>query len=141
MEFASSNQIPIIKTATILLGAPIGRDQEQVVQLAKQIIEEQQPFFDRLTHPAMTLQCALLLLRSSGIPRFNYLARVVNSQWFITVAKQFDQRIMDIALRILKIAPAQLTEQARDQLLLPLRLGGLGLRSAERTSPSPTQDR
>ena len=50
-------------------------------------------------------------------------------------ASIFDQSVTDTALRFLRISPSLLNNEARIQLALPIRLGGIGYRRSLRTAP------
>jgi hypothetical protein len=134
-DFLQQGHFLVCQTATVLLGAPIGRDEAAIRRMLQDAVDEHGPFFDLLCHNCMPVQIASILLRASGVPRMNFLSRVVAPSLIRDAAAAFDQRVLDTALRFLQIDPARLSDEARLQLSLPIRLGGAGLRTAERTSP------
>ena len=69
----------------------------------------------------------------SAIPRLGYLIRTLKPTVVAKAASEFDLQIIDTATAILRL-PHHLTLGARKVLTLPIRHGGLGLRSMARTS-------
>jgi hypothetical protein len=104
-------------------------------RILQDAVTEHEPFFDLLCHDRMPVQIASILLRASGIPRMNFLCRVVAPSLMRDAAAAFDRRVLDTAMRFLQTDPAHLSDEARLQLSLPIRLGGARLGTAERTSP------
>jgi len=99
--------------------------------LLQSVVQDHERFFSSLSHPSLSPQCALILLRNSGLPRFNYLARTCPPSLLSKATQYFDQLISSTFLSILH-SPAvshpvtPLTAATQSQL--PLRLGGAGLR-------------
>ena len=79
------------------------------------------------------VQCAWLLLLHCASARANYLLRVVRPVWVQSFACAHDQNMWKCLRAILRIPVGSCEEQARSTATLPLSLGGLGLRSAQRT--------
>src|SRR6202034_3174469 len=50
-------------------------------------------------------------------------------------ARQFDKMVLECALSVMGLKPTELTAALRTQMYLPIRAGGLGLRSYEETAP------
>ena len=76
---------------------------------------------------------ALLLLRLCTLPCMGYLLQVTPPPIIRKHATFFDETILQTAVNKLGL-PHMLPEQAKLTLQLPIKLGGFGLRSAERTS-------
>ena len=81
------------------------------------------------------LQCAWLLLTFCGVPRANHLLRVLPPSISAPYARCHDDAIWECFCSLLR-AHLSDDERARAVATLPARLGGLGLRSAERTAPA-----
>jgi hypothetical protein len=69
LEFARSQNIPIITDATVLLGTPVGSNLEAVQLLALNKISKGAALFDSLKHPLMPTTIADRMLRFAGAPR------------------------------------------------------------------------
>ena len=99
------------------------------------MLEEEQLLLDLL--PDMPdLQAAWVLLLYCAAPRANHLLRLLPPNQSIEYARQHDD-LMRTCLGNLLQQPRPLGRQSPAWRLasLPLRLGGAGLRSAERTAP------
>jgi reverse transcriptase-like protein len=154
--------VGIVTGATKILGAPIGTDIKLMQAIAMETFNTQQRFFDLVASNQMPEQEALLLLRLSGVPRFNYLARTTSPHILMPVAIEFDRKIMEVvrtkfqlpALSVPSSSPTssssfsssasspsssalsnEVVARAYHQLSLPMRLGGLGIRSAVEMLP------
>jgi hypothetical protein len=133
--------IEVITGCTKLLGACIGTEREKLRRMTNEIVDEHELFFQRLCHPALPSQIAMLLLRACGVPRFNYLARTGEPSATIPASKIFDSRIDDV-LRVKFHLPMSRTESAVDtitntaesralqQLMLPIKMAGCGVKHA-----------
>ena len=95
-EYLQSQNIEIVTGATKLLGACIGNDNNKCIELATEIANQHQIFFDRLQHSSMSQQVGMLLLRSCGLPRFNYLARTTEPHITRHAATILDQQIHNV---------------------------------------------
>ena len=103
---------------------------------AQQRLEKEQVLLDWL--PKMSdLQCAWLLLALCATPRANHIVRALPPTQARDYAAEHDSRIWETLKNLLGHTPSRgRARRARDLATLPGRLGGLGLRSAERTSPA-----
>ena len=68
------------------------------------------------------------------LPRLNYWTRALPPKTVAPAAKSFDDLVLGTALRKLGLR-SPLPDEAQTLLKLPVRLGGLGLRSMEAVSP------
>ena len=127
--------------AAWILGAPIGSNEGKRKALVESAVKEQQAFFDLLQSKHMPLQETLTMLRECGIPRFNYLARTTHSSVLLPSAQQFDAMVMDVvhskfqvpiipSASVLPLLTNTANTRAHKQLVLPIKMTGLGLRSA-----------
>ena len=86
------------------------------------------------------LQCAWQMLTKCCSPRANYLLRTLPPSESASYAVRHDERLWRAAVQLLRAE--DLNRAARDtgRLIanLPMRMGGLGLRSAKRTAPQHT---
>ena len=81
------------------------------------------------------LQSARLILLHCASARANYLLRVVEPQAVAEFARTHDDNIWGCLCHLLNVNPDQ-REDISSSAILPLVLGGVGLRSASRTSAS-----
>lgn len=138
-EELTSLDIEIVEGAVKLLGACIGTDVSKLQLLATTIIQEHKTFFERLNSSLMPLQDGMLLLRLCGLPRFNYLSRTTLPQILLPAAAIFDKMISDTVTRkySIPLIPAihnhtnNVIVRAHKQLMLPIKMSGLGLRTAK----------
>ena len=66
-----------VKSKAIILGAPVGIDDQDVEEVTVETIQKYTPFFDRLQHHEMSEVIADQLLRKCGVPCPGYIARTV----------------------------------------------------------------
>ena len=97
--------------------------------------EELEQFLSRI--PSLPdVQAAWLLLVHCANARANYLLRVVPPDLMAGFAQAHDVRLWSCLFHILGVAEDRCDDVARNTASLPVAMGGLGLRSAVRTSPS-----
>ena len=126
------SELPTHKQGIKVLGTPLGHPDYVAAQLEK-ILEKQHIFLQRI--PSIPdLQSAWLLLLHCASPRANYLLRVLPPDRVLRYAQVHDDRLWQCFCDLLSIAPEQCDRIAANSSTLPLSLGGLGLRSAVRTS-------
>jgi hypothetical protein len=130
--------IPIIKNRVVMLGAVIGKNIHEIQAGVRELIPNLKTdlFFTRLTNPHLGVQTAMILLRYCGIPKMNYLLKVIPPDAIATIAKQFDDQALAITHKLLETEgeAAAHTEEKTQQLQAPLRYGGFGITSAAATS-------
>ena len=117
-----------------VLGTPLGHP-GFVDAHARGRLEEEQRFLNKLPRLA-DLQCAWLLLSYCAVPRANHLLRVLPPGVVAAYANCHDNAVWDCFCRLLGSERHSSDQLARAVSTLPGRLGGLGLRSAARTSPA-----
>lgn len=119
----------------IVLGAPVSSVPAAVEQQALKVAEAHRPFFQRLLSPELSSQEALHLLRVCAVPKMSHLLRSARPSATAAAARVFDSMVEETALARLGIE-GPLAAYARDQLTLPIRMGGLGLARAADTAPA-----
>jgi len=67
-------------------------------------------FFACVSHPAMPVQTAALLLRYCGVPKLGYLARTTHPDLLLNPARRFDEMALQTQLTILQQSEESLTE-------------------------------
>ena len=116
------------------LGVCISRDREVISKwLLKRMLASHTQLFDVLGGGKISAQAAFHILRRSTIPSMNYWSRAVSPQAFAATADRFDAMVKDTARLIFKLGP--IGESVTNQMILPIRLGGLGLTSLAVVSP------
>ena len=126
--------VPVVRDATIILGVPVGRDQDKMRKLVTAIVDESTEFFGRLLHHRLGVQEAMLLLRMSGNARLGYAQRTTSSNIHGPAAKAFAETIRGTLARLLKLKTADVAGTIRARAEQPIRNGGLGLTDAESVS-------
>ena len=117
-----------------VLGTPMGHPAFVAAHLERTTAEHQ-VLLDRIPH-VPDVQSAWLLLLHCASARANYLLRVVSPEQVQEFAGNHDTRLWACLCAILGIPPDMCDRMSHATATLPLVLGGLGLRSAVRTSPS-----
>ena len=112
-----------------ILGTPLGHPDFVEASLQAKS-REHDTLFDRLV-AVPDLQCAWLLLLFCVSTRANYMLRVVHPELSHGFAARHDSRVWSTLTRLLGVEGS---ECARQRASLPFSIGGLGLRSAVRTS-------
>ena len=115
----------------VAVGAPLGFDSKAITAWVNAQVEKHDRFFDLLTHPAMPSQHAMLLLRNCGLPKFNFLTRIIPPDLGQNAFIAFDSMVSDCLASILQLSDNRLAQSP----FLPLKLGQLGLRKAAVISP------
>ena len=120
----------------VVLGTPTGSDnfcQGKAVER----IEEERRLWERIPD-VLDVQCAWQILYQSAGPRCNYFIRSMPPTVSERYADAHDEGMWSTARKLLGGLPGHSDEElscAKDLCTLPMRLGGLGLRSARRISP------
>ena len=123
------HELPVVQQGVKLLGTPLGRAGFVEDQLAKLSVSHS-VLFERI-QAVTDLQVAWLLLVFCAASRANYYLRVVHPRLVHTFAEHHDAAVWRCLQGLLGIAGDGLT---LDLAQLPFHWGGLGLRSAVRSS-------
>ena len=117
-----------------VLGTPIGSVDHTTEKVERRLAEERLLWESIPAVP--DLQCAWQILLQSANPRGNHTIRTLPPAWAEGYAHAHDEGIWSTARRILADLAGSEAERDRARLLasLPMRMGGLGLRSAVRCS-------
>ena len=134
--WAGNQARPVHQQGVKVLGTPVGTD-AFVDALSDKRLAEERRFWDLL--PTLPdLQAAWLLLLYCASPRCNYFARTLPPSKGRYYAEGHDDGMWRTLCRLLgreEVERAALPTQAA-LATLPMRLGGLGLRSAARAKPA-----
>ena len=126
------DDLPTTERGLIILGTPVGHDDFVQTHLEK-IRNEQETLVEVLKKFPDT-QAAWLILSMCVTVRPNYLLRSLPPNTTQSFAKHHDDSVWKCICELLGTDAGE--TNARQLAELPLRLGGLGLRSAVRTAPS-----
>ncbi len=127
--------LPTERQGLMVLGSPLGTAAYVRASLADKFAEHDQ-LLQALGHME-DLQAAWLILSMCAAARPNYLLRAVPPELTEAFSNQHDNAMASSLLRLLGFDEAgEDVDLARSLAQLPLRLGGLGLRSAARTAPA-----
>jgi hypothetical protein len=120
------------------LGSVVGTSNAAMAaELESMLRDKHGPLFAALSHAALPRQLALHFLRSSGLPRMNYLCRTLPPEVVNGAASRFDERVHATLRALIALDPTRLPDMGgntRRQTELNVRSGGLGLRPARRVS-------
>ena len=131
---AATPPYPPINQGLMVLGTPLGHP-AYVAHRLQSLLQDHRAFLDCI--PAVPdLQAAWLLLCHCAGPRANYYLRALPPEVTAEFADGHDQALWTCFCSLLDIDPAEASPQAPQIAQLPLRLGGLGLRSAVRLAPA-----
>jgi len=108
-----------------VLGAWATIDGATVAQQVEAAVKKQQCFFEKLRSSYLGPSTTLLLLKASGLPRANYLARAQRKEDVMAAAAWFDAQVEETLRCILAM---NLDARAREIAAMAVRDGGLGLR-------------
>lgn len=117
----------------MLLGAPVGWDDDKISSILQRTLDETTPIFQSLLLSPLSTQEAMHILRVSTLPTLGYLMRVVPPRLLSDTCRAFDKLVLEVAAK--KLGLPELTERTAKQTRLKLRNSGLGLQSTEQTSP------
>ena len=118
----------------VVLGTPIGH-RDFVQSWAARRLEDEERLLRQL--PKLPdLQCSWLLLQMCASPRANHALRTVPPSEILAYARAHDQAMWRTLKQCLGGATEAEAPHAGSLATLPAHLGGLGLHSAERTSPA-----
>ena len=130
---SGETDLPPSQQGIVVLGTPLGDPAFIQAHLDKKA-DEQRTLLERI--PMVTdLQSAWLILLHCASARANCLLRVVEPQSVAAYSRAHDEGVWTCMCALLNINPTQ-DEDIRSCANLPLVLGGVGLRSATRTSVS-----
>ena len=127
--------LPPEDNGLMVLGSPVGT-KEYVEARGEERLTEEQQLLDKLPELPDT-QCAWVILALSAVPRANHLLRTVPPSQVEQYALQHDSELWKACNQLLgteKEAAEDHLQLSRKLATLPARHGGLGLRSAARTS-------
>ena len=123
-----------VHQGVVILGTPLGHEDFVRAQL-EHIVEEHNVLLERI--PSVPdVQSAWALLLHCANARANYALRVVRPDLARQFAQAHDAGLWRCLCAIVRVGEDQCDPLAKDAASLPLSMGGLGLRSAVRTSNS-----
>jgi len=116
------------------LGAIVGRDRGAHKEwLLSKLVKTHETLFKTLRHIDMPVQHCIQFLRTCMLPRMNYWTRVLPPSVVYPAAAKFDSMMKETLMYKLQLST--LEGEAQKLYKLPIRLGGLGLRSMVEVSP------
>ena len=133
IDFLVTRNVPIVRDATTLLGAPVGWDRQKMTATAMDIHRESSLLFEQLKHPALPPQEAMLIMRNCTVPVPGYLSRILPPAVLRQAAQAFDHDLLDVAVTKLQLPDLKSSQQ--QQLRRKLIDAGFGLTSIAELSP------
>jgi hypothetical protein len=97
-------------------------------------VDAQKSLFEMITGPGFSTQASFALLRSSLTAKCGFLLRAARPTVMAPAAAAFDRLQLEFVRRRMDIDHAEFSETAKEIVFLPVKAGGLGLRSAAATS-------
>ena len=120
------------------LGSILSNYNGGVGHFLKKQVSSQQSYFDLLCHDSMPQQMAYKLLRDSANPSMNYISRVIPTYDTGDALKQWDKMVEKAFFMMHHIdidaLGSEVSAQRRQQVRLPLSMGGMGLISVYETA-------
>jgi hypothetical protein len=113
------------------LGSVVGRDEVGMKKWVNNYVKKHHRFFVMV--PKMKSQIALLMLRSAGVPRFNYILRTLPPRLTRDSAHEFDADVCNAWNQALGIQSREMDDISVQHRALKVSKGGDGLRPAEKT--------
>ena len=117
-----------------MLGTPIGSELHVSQKMDQRMAKERTLWEAIPTVP--DLQCAWQILLQSGHPRANHTMCTLPPSVSVEYCRAHDEGIWATVKALLDGIPAHEEEDSRQLATLPMRMGGLGLRSAVRCAPA-----
>ena len=114
------------------MGAPL-EHQDYVRRFLNKVSEKHQILFQRIPQLSDVQSAWLLLVHCAGT-RANNTLRCFDPEAVEAFARRHHQDMFACLCQILQLSPDEVDAETRDSATLPMSLGGLGLRSAVRTS-------
>lgn len=137
-EFLEEKNMKLGSKQVKILGINIENLKEKDSELsdhAQKEISNFNQYVDRICNPFFSAQNAMLLLKFTATPKFNYSSRCTPPGIFLPQAKILDAKIRSAAKKILELSDQEMdSPSVRKQLALPTRFGGFGLQSIEKNS-------
>ena len=122
-----------------VVGAVVGRDDAAIRAGMHSVLSgagNYDAFLRRLQLDEMPIQSAMLLLRQSMVPAFNYYLRCIAPGCIEDEARRFDQRVLEAAMDKLGLDEDERGVRTTTLLQRKLRDGGWSLVSVVRSSPA-----
>ena len=116
-----------------VLGTPIGSGHFITRKMEERIAKERDLW--RAIPAVPDLQCSWQLLLQSANPRANHTMRTLPPSQSLAYCQAHDEGMLETAKALGEI-PTESEDDARKLSTLPMRMAGLGLRSAERCAPA-----
>ncbi len=132
--WTGNQDLPQDRQGLMVLGTPLGTRQYVEAQL-RHIERDHEQLLERILQME-DLQCAWLLTSMCASPRSSFYLRSLPPSLSQSFAQRHDNRLWE-TLQALLNNPAETPEEqyvARAMAAFPMRMGGLGLRSAQRLS-------
>ena len=111
-----------------VLGVPISHDPLRIDEWLLEKVKKHESFFEALELEGVSSQLAMLGLKHAGIPKFNYLSRVLSPDEYRKGGEAFQERLEISAAKILRLHGEEVKKVVQE-LRRPYRFGGGGLRS------------
>ena len=118
----------------VCLGVCVSRDVNVMRDwLLKKTEQTHKGLFATLGGGKLSAQASYHILRLCGLPKMNYWSRCMPPSVLAEAAQSFDTLVLDTARRIFRLGV--LSESAKNQMIIPIRMGGFGLSSLRVVSP------
>ena len=112
-----------------------GRSGHFITQKMEERIEKERDLW-RVIPTVLDLQCSWQLLLQSANPRANHTMRTLPPSQSLAFCQTHDEGMWETAKALLGEIPTEGEDDVRKLPTLPMRMGGLGLHSAERCAPA-----
>ena len=119
----------------VVLGGCISTDGDKVEHFCQQVADDTEQLFRLASHQNMPAVTAMKILAYSAAPRMTYILRTHRPEATQEAAHAFRDKMILAAQQKLALTDAELSQQCRNQLHLPARMGGFGLPNTPDIAP------
>jgi hypothetical protein len=122
-------QLPAPSTSMETLGSIIASLRRKADRHAQKIADEVEEVADSISHPAISLQNRLLLMRHCLSSKCNYIARCSRPSEIVDTLTKMDKVLLNAVYDVMDASPSERKDpRLALQIGLPLKLGGIGIR-------------
>jgi hypothetical protein len=133
-DFIAEWNLKLSTDSLVVAGAIVAKNEQAAAKLAHDAVAEMGPFMQRIEHPHLPTQHALILLRQSGQAGIDYVLRTSRPALIASAVAEFDDETMRTVTAKTSIAfPPGSTKAVLARL--PIALGGLGFRAKSMLAP------
>ena len=127
-DAASARGLNVVERM-VILGGCISAATSDIVEHSAALAARNDPLFQQLTHSALPTQTANLILTKVAPSLLSYASRITEPSLFVHAAAEHDDKILKAFCKIHALDHTTLDSNTKQQIMLPIRKSGMGLRS------------